>query len=67
MSAEEIKQRLEQVIVGAEFYDELAKQLIRDNVELDNVKMKMVFTKKEILKLLLEAKESVKEIIHAQL
>jgi len=63
MIADEIKQKIEQIIVASEFYDELSKQLIKDNVELDNVKMKMIFTKKEILKLLLKAKESIRELV----
>ena len=55
--------KLEQVVAASEFYDDLNKQLIKDNVELDNVKMKMIFTKKEILKLILEAKESIRELV----
>ncbi|RLE37464.1 hypothetical protein DRJ17_06565 [Candidatus Woesearchaeota archaeon] len=64
MSAEELRQKLDQVVVAAEFYDELGKQLIKDNVELENVKTKMNFAKQEILKLLLDAKQHIEEIIH---
>ena len=55
--------KLEQVVAASEFYDDLNKQFIKDNVELDNVKMKMIFTKKEILKLILEAKEAIRELV----
>ncbi len=67
MSIDKIKQKLEQVIAASEFYDELSKQIIKDNIELDNVKMKMIFAKREILKLLLDIKKSIRELAKSQL
>lgn len=59
MISEDLKFKLSQVEVAVTFYDELNRKLIRNDVDLENTKLKMIFTKKEILKLIIESKDMI--------
>ena len=65
MITDDLKFKLSQVEVAVTFYDELNRKLIRNDVDLENTKLKMIFTKREILKLIIESKDMIESTAHS--
>ena len=59
MIIDDVKTKLMQIEAAINFYDELGGGVIRNDVALENTQLKMIFAKKEILKLILETKNLI--------
>lgn len=56
---DELIDKLNRLKIAAQYYDELAQAPIKDKLELENRQLKMQFTKKEMLLLLMEADKAI--------
>ncbi|MBU0535575.1 MAG: hypothetical protein KKE20_01315 [Nanoarchaeota archaeon] len=57
---EKLRKKIQKVSAVLDFYDDLCKRSIHDEKELKDVKLKMDFAKKQMLKLCMESKKIIK-------
>ena len=62
MITDDLRLKLSQIEVAIKFYDELGNKLIKNDIDLENTQLKMDFTRKEILKIIIENKEMIEDV-----
>ena len=62
MINDDLRLKLSQIEVAIKFYDELGNKLIKNDIDLENTQLKMDFTRKEILKIIIENKEMIEDV-----